>query len=128
MDCGEKIQSAICNLKGTSIAHLEPYRDHVPVKTMAKVSGLFHWEWPINGDYAGFIQGRPLPHIGEWVRFSPIDINKLVERPIHKPTPNVETHSQPRIAWTMPYLKKKGKINISNYLRSIFNNHNIFLF
>ncbi|RHZ88328.1 hypothetical protein Glove_23g66 [Diversispora epigaea] len=55
-----------------------------------------------DGDYVGFIQGRPLPHIGNWICFSPEDITKLVERPIHKPTPQILSHTQPYENWIIP--------------------------
>ncbi|RHZ55862.1 hypothetical protein Glove_410g28 [Diversispora epigaea] len=110
---GEQIETAIENLKGTAVAHIEPQRDHIPVKTMEKVSSLFQWKWPITGDYVGFIQGRPLPHIGNWICFSPEDITKLVERPIHKPTPQISSHTQPHENWIIPLpnFEEYNKIN-----------------
>lgn len=91
---------------------MEPQRDHVAVKTMDKVSCLYYWEWPISGDYAGFIQGRELPYIGEWVRFSPFDMEKLMEEPIHKPTPRVSSHTTPQSSWKIPIPQKNGKHKI----------------
>lgn len=96
-------------MQGTSIANIEPCRDHVAVKTMNNVSNLFHWEWPNDGEHAGFILGRPLPYIGSWTCFSPSDITKLVEKPIHKPTPSVTPHTKPNQSWTIPLPQDKGK-------------------
>ncbi|CAG8821307.1 35612_t:CDS:2, partial [Gigaspora margarita] len=70
--------------------------------TMEKVSCLHYWEWPISGDYAGFIQGRELPHIGEWVRFSLFDMKKLMEEPIYKPIPKISPYTTPQSSWKFP--------------------------
>lgn len=96
-------------MQGTSIANIEPCRDHVAVKTMNNVSNLFHWEWPNDGEHAGFILGQPLPYIGSWTCFSPSDITKLVEKPIHKLTPSVTPHTNSKQSWTMPLPQDKGK-------------------
>lgn len=96
-------------MQGTSIANIEPCRDHVAVKTMNNVSNLFHWEWPNDGEYDGFILGRPLPYIGSWTYFSPLDITKLVEEQIHKPTPSVTLHTKPKQSWMIPLPQGKGK-------------------
>ncbi|RHZ76132.1 hypothetical protein Glove_203g37 [Diversispora epigaea] len=102
LDSGEKIQIALEGLQGTSIANIEPCRDHVAVKTINNVSNLFHWEWPIDGEYTGFIMSQSLPNIGDWECFSPSDITKLVEKPIHKPTPSVAPHTKFKQSWTIP--------------------------
>ncbi|CAG8755220.1 15347_t:CDS:1, partial [Gigaspora rosea] len=102
IDSGEKISLAIENLQGTSVAHIEPCRDHVAIKTMNKILKLFYWKWPITGEFAGFVQGQALPNIGKWVQFSPEDLMRLVECPIHKPTPIASEHSQPKKPWTIP--------------------------
>ena len=73
LDEGRKIGAAIHRLKGTSIAQLEPARQNQnhKVKTIDGITKLFYFEWPIEGDYAGFIQARCLPHIGKFYQFSP---------------------------------------------------------
>ena len=76
---------------------------------MSNVSNLFHWEWPNDGEHDGFILGRPLPYIGSWTYFSPLDITKLVEKQIHKPTPSVTLHTKPKQCWTIPLPQGKGK-------------------
>ena len=55
---------AIAGLGGTSVANLEPIRDNTAVKTIAGITKLSYFEWPITGDYAGYIQVQTLPHVG----------------------------------------------------------------
>ena len=110
MDSGEKIEDAIKNLGGTSVAHLEPKRNHVPVKTISGITKLSYFEWPIEGPFAGYIQAQTLPYIGEWARYSPADISKLIEEPLHKPTPDVSVHTKPNSIWNFPMIRTKSMI------------------
>ncbi|RGB40551.1 hypothetical protein C1646_753127 [Rhizophagus diaphanus] len=48
LDEGEKIQIAIADLGGTSVANLEPIHDNYNVKTIAGITKLFYFEWPID--------------------------------------------------------------------------------
>jgi hypothetical protein len=50
-----------------------------------------------------------LPYIGNWTCFSPSDITKLVEKPIHKPTPNIALHTKPKQPWIIPLPQNQGK-------------------
>ncbi|CAB4495309.1 unnamed protein product [Rhizophagus irregularis] len=99
LDEGEKIQTAIADLGGTSVANLEPIRDNHKVKTIAGITKLFYFEWPIDGDYAGYIRAQCLPHIGSWSQFSPFEISKLTTTPINKPISNTTPHSAPKNPW-----------------------------
>ncbi|RGB30845.1 hypothetical protein C1646_764818 [Rhizophagus diaphanus] len=65
LDSGKKIEDAIKNLGGTSVAHLEPKHDHVPVKTIPGITKLSYFEWPNKDPFVGNIQAQTLPHIGE---------------------------------------------------------------
>jgi hypothetical protein len=64
LDEGKNIQMAIARLGGTSVANLEPVRNNTTVKTIADITKLSYFEWPITGDYAGYIQAQILPHVG----------------------------------------------------------------
>jgi hypothetical protein len=46
---------AIAGLEGTFVANLEPVRNNTTVKTIAGITKLAYFEWPITGDYAGYI-------------------------------------------------------------------------
>ena len=87
---------------GTSVANIEPIRNNTAVKTIAGITKLAYFEWPITGDYAGYIRAQTLPHVGPWSQFSPSDITKLVKTPLHKPTPNFTSHSKPNTKWNFP--------------------------
>ncbi|GES74920.1 hypothetical protein GLOIN_2v1535567 [Rhizophagus clarus] len=113
LDNGEKIEDAIKNLGGTSVAHLEPKRNHVPVKTISGITKLSYFEWPIEGPFIGYIQAQTLPHIGEWSRYSPTDISKLIDESLHKPTPDISTHTKPNLPWNFPIVRIKDKTNKS---------------
>nr|CAG8631237.1 8984_t:CDS:2 [Entrophospora candida] len=91
-DEGRKIEEAIHRLKGTSIAQLEPARQNQnhKVKTIDGITKLFYFEWPIEGDYAGFMRAQCLPHIGEFLWFSPLETTS-----INKPSPLISSHSIP---------------------------------
>lgn len=107
LDEGRKIGAAIHKLKGTSIAQLEPARQNQnhKVKTIDGITKLFYFEWPIEGDYAGFIQARCLPHIGKFYQFSPT--------PINKPSPTVSSHSLPEKQWNISLSHLQGKQTMS---------------
>jgi hypothetical protein len=113
---GNDIESSVKTLRGTSIAHLEPKRNiEKRVKTLAGVSDLYFWQWPISGEYSGFICGRVLPNVGDWVNFSPAQINGLVKQKINKPEPTCTSHSIPKEKWNIPTPDILGKYN--NYLK-----------
>ncbi|RIA89454.1 hypothetical protein C1645_824835 [Glomus cerebriforme] len=78
------------------------------VKTIAGITNLSYFEWPIAGDYAGYIRAQTLPDVSLWSLFSSNDIAKLVKIPLHKPTPNVTSHSTPSTIWNFPISQVQG--------------------
>ncbi|CAB5372072.1 unnamed protein product [Rhizophagus irregularis] len=74
---------------------------------------LSYFEWPIEGPFIGYIQAQTLPHIGEWSRYSPTDISKLIDESLHKPTPDISTHTKPNLPWNFPIVRIKDKTNKS---------------
>ena len=99
---------------------MEPRRNHVPVKTIPGITKLSYFEWPIEGPFVGYIQAQTLPHIGEWSHFSPTDITKLIEKPLHKPTPKFSDHTKSDSMWNFSVVRTEGTImNESAY----FNQH-----
>lgn len=99
---------------------MEPKRDHVPVKTIPGITKLSYFEWPNEDPFVGYIQAQTLPHIGEWSRFSPSDITKLIEEPLHKPTPEVSAHTKSDSMWNFSTVRTEGTIvNESVYLIKI---------
>ncbi|CAG8448960.1 336_t:CDS:10 [Scutellospora calospora] len=74
----ENIVEAIKNIKGTSVANIQPNRNYKGIKK-PKLSGISNWfefKWPIEEELIGFICARALPHFGTWNNFSPAVINK----------------------------------------------------
>jgi len=102
-------------LCGTSVARLDPKRNHVPVKTISGITKLFYFEWPIEGPFAGYIQAQILPHVGAWSRYSPADVSKLVEESLHKPTPDISTHTKPNSAWNFHIVQSRGTVIVDKY-------------
>jgi hypothetical protein len=82
----------------------------VPVKTISGITKLSFFEWPIEGPFIGYIQAQTLPHIGEWSRYSPTDISKLIDESLHKPTPDISTHTKPNSPWNFPIVRIKGTL------------------
>jgi hypothetical protein len=106
LNSGADIENSSKGVRGTRIANLQPNRmEHVNVKTLSGVSNWFNWRWPKDGDLAGYIQVRELPHIGQWKDISPTQISKLMKASIQKPTPTNTPHSIPKTIWTMPQLR-----------------------
>ena len=80
----------------------------MPVKTIPGITKLSYFEWSIEGSFIGYIQAQILPHIGEWSRYSSTEISKLIEESLHKPTPDVSTHTKPALSWSFPIIRIKG--------------------
>jgi hypothetical protein len=108
LDEGEKIGTAISGLSGTFVAHIEPAREDHKVKTIDGITNLFYFEWPVTGDYSGYIQAQCLPYIGECLRFSPSEILKNTT-PINKPRPLISSHSVPDNPWNVSLSHAQGK-------------------
>jgi hypothetical protein len=119
---GSDIEDAIKNIRGTSVANLQPNRaEHINVKTLSGISNWFNWRWPKDGNLVGYIQVRELPHIGPWKEISPGKVAKLTKTPTQKPSPVNTLHSIPKVKWVMPQIK-----NPQNYsLYKIFFIHYI---
>ncbi|GET04416.1 hypothetical protein GLOIN_2v1772784 [Rhizophagus clarus] len=70
-------------------------------ETLNPKPNSFHQEirksQPIEGPFIRYIQAQTLPHIGEWSRYSPTDISKLIDESLHKPTPDISTHIKPNL-------------------------------
>jgi hypothetical protein len=93
---GSDIEAAIANLGGTSVAQITPNRQKNKgmTKTLAGISNLYEWQWPKEGEHAGWVKARTLPNIGEWTYYSSAQFSK--------PTPETTTPTTPSSLWTMP--------------------------
>ncbi|PKY61544.1 hypothetical protein RhiirA4_486653, partial [Rhizophagus irregularis] len=98
---GKNIETALQDLSGTLVSHIELNRNIEALadqensgnnqksknanekksKTIPGISKWFEWNWPIMGQFAGYIRARSLPHIGKWIDFSPAQICDTIHRP-----------------------------------------------
>ena len=69
---------------------------------MKGISKWFEWQWPTEGQFAGYIQAKSLPNIGEWNNFSPQQIRNLSNTDIEQPQPMASTPSISQSSWTVP--------------------------
>lgn len=116
MISGSQIKESIQNIRGTSVAHLEPNRSkRKKIETLAGIAELYEWYWPCEGEYNGFIQARKLPHIGDFINFSSEKITKMISTPLEKPEAEFDTHTMPKVPWSIPIPNILGMINIIIY-------------
>jgi len=75
---GEDIVSAAKGICGTSIANIEPNRSSEKKKktSLPGISNWLEFQWPVEGEYAGYLCARSLPNFGKWKNFSPAIIQK----------------------------------------------------
>ncbi|CAB4416336.1 unnamed protein product [Rhizophagus irregularis] len=69
-----------------------------------KIYVLNEWQWPINGPFAGYIQARSLPNIGDFINYSPIQIEQSSITAIEKPTPQISMPSISQSSWSVPII------------------------
>ncbi|RHZ78941.1 hypothetical protein Glove_153g66 [Diversispora epigaea] len=98
---GNNIENAMKDLCGTSIGELNPYHEKLDkkIKSLIEISNLNEWKWPNEGSFAGYIQARPLPNIGNYINYSPAQIEKLSKSKIIKPNPTLSTPTNPQSTW-----------------------------
>ncbi|CAG8807693.1 14703_t:CDS:1, partial [Racocetra persica] len=98
----QDIENAIKRIKGTSVANLNPIRDRGSGNNILPGnSNWFEWQWPTTGEFSGCIKARDIPGIGEWKIFTIAELDKFRKKDIHKPTPQVLTHTTPSSEWEM---------------------------
>ncbi|RIA79656.1 hypothetical protein C1645_840200 [Glomus cerebriforme] len=62
--------------------------------------------WPITGQFAGCIHAHSLPHIGEWIDFSSVQITNLCNI-IYRSSPIVLKPTESHTSWIMLIPSKK---------------------
>ena len=90
-------------------------------KTIPGISKWFEWNWPVTGQFAGYIRARSLPRIGKWIDFSPAQIANLCGT-IRRPSPIVSDPTKPNTPWIMPIPKKIGYMEC-HFIISYFQNY-----
>jgi hypothetical protein len=51
--------------------------------TIPGISNWCEWTWPVEGEYAGYIKARAIPNLGNWILFSPSQIQNFVKGEIN---------------------------------------------
>ena len=79
----------------TSIGQIIPNRNNEKnkIKALKGISKWFEWQWPVKGFFAGYIQAKSLPNIGDWNNFSSQQIKNLSKTNIEPPQPTISTPS-----------------------------------
>ena len=80
------------------------------IKMFVGISKLNEWQWPINGPFAGYIRARSLPNIGNFINYSPTQIEQSFTTAIEKPNPQTSTPSLPQSSWSVPIISSEGTI------------------
>lgn len=102
---GHDIVEAAKEIKGTSIANIEPDRKHKEEKKpiIPGISNWFEFQWPVEGEFSGFVRGRALPNFGKWNDFSPENIRKSMKGgEQRRPNPQISTHTDSQAQWITP--------------------------
>ena len=76
-------------------------------KTIPGISKWFEWNWPVTGQFAGYIRACPLPHIGTWTEFSPAQVASFCGTS-YRPSPIISEPTIPKSSWEMPIPEQKG--------------------
>ncbi|RHZ72722.1 hypothetical protein Glove_240g36 [Diversispora epigaea] len=74
----------------------------IKIKSLVGISNLNEWKWPIESPFAGYIQARPLPKIGNYINYSPAQIEKLPKSETIKPKPTLSTPTNSQSTWIVP--------------------------
>ena len=70
---------------------------------MAGISNWFKFQWPVEGEFSGFVRGRALPNFGKWKDFSPSAICKSMKGDEQfRPNPSISTPTNPNSKWIIP--------------------------
>ena len=96
------------------MANINPDRSYKERKkpTISGISSWFEFQWPVEGELAGFVCARSLPNFGEWNNFSPDIIRKSMKGgEQHRPNPLISTHTKPECQWITPIPSTGNIIN-----------------
>jgi len=77
--------------------------------TIPGISNWFEWSWPIEGENAGYIKARAVPNLGNWIIFSPVQIQRFTKGEINQPSPQVSESTKPKSSWKIPVPHASGK-------------------
>jgi hypothetical protein len=84
------------------------------------ISNWFEFQWPIQGEFNGFVRGRALPNFGTWNDFSPSAICKSMKGDEQtRPNPSVSTPTNPNSKWIIPIPSTNQNNNSQNEIAEL---------
>ncbi|RGB23899.1 hypothetical protein C1646_773843 [Rhizophagus diaphanus] len=106
---GTNIETALQDLSGTSVAHIEPNRDQLLGNEKQ------------NEKRTKTIPARPLSNIGTWTEFSPTQVASFCGVS-YRLSPTISDPTIPKSSWVMPIPdEKKGSIRIIVLIKDNYN-------
>jgi len=87
---------------------------------MAGISNWFEFQWPIEGEFDGFVRGRALPNFGKWNDFSPSAICKSMKGDEQtRPNPSASMSTNPNSKWVVPIPSTNQNNNSQNEIAEL---------
>ena len=87
---------------------------------MAGISNWFEFQWPVKGEFSGFVRGRALPNFGIWNDFSPFTICKSMKGDEQfRPNPSISTPTNPNSKWIIPIPSTNRNDNSQNEIAEL---------
>ena len=86
--------------------------------TISGISNWCEWTWTVEDEYAGYIKARAIPNLGNWILFSPSQIQNFVKGEINQPSPQLSESTKPKSPWKIPIPHASSKVlHATNLLR-----------
>jgi hypothetical protein len=105
------------------ICNISDKKEKEKTTTIPGISNWFEWSWPIEGDYAGYIQARALPNLGNWTSFSPAHIQNFLKNEINQPSPQLSEPTKPKSPWKIAVPHASGNLHkLVKYIELISKN------
>ncbi|RHZ49465.1 hypothetical protein Glove_520g3 [Diversispora epigaea] len=107
---GNDITSAIKDIADILVANIESNccKDNNKGKTIPGISNWSEWSWPSDGEHSGYIKARAVPNIGNWILFSPTQIQNFAKGEINQPLPQLSELTKPKSSWKIPIPHASG--------------------
>lgn len=87
---------------------------------MTGISNWFEFQWPIEGEFDGFVRGRALPNFGKWNDFSPSAICKSMKGDEQtRPNPSASMSTNPNSKWVVPIPSTNQNNNSQNEIAEL---------
>jgi hypothetical protein len=74
------------------------------------ISNWNEWAWPVEDEHAGYIKARAIPNLGNWILFSPTQIQNFAKGEISQPLPQLSEPTKPKSPWKIPIPHASSKV------------------